>query len=132
MKADSSNRCVLVAEDQEDLRVMIGQLFREEGCEVEEFADGAGLLHALTTRFDQLGVPPDLVVCDLKMPGCSGFEVLAQLRRFDRVTPVILITAFGDEAAHATALQLGAACLIDKPFDLSDLREAAQTHGGLA
>lgn len=59
------------------------------------------------------------------MPGKSGLEVLAGLRQSDWSTPVILITAFGDEWTHAEAQRLGATS-IDKPFDLHDLRLLAR------
>ena len=51
--------------------------------------------------------------------------VLAALRETDRTTPVILITAFGDDATHREARELGADAMFDKPFDLEDLRTAA-------
>jgi DNA-binding response OmpR family regulator len=50
--------------------------------------------------------------------------MLASLRTAECSVPVVLITAFGDEATHAQALRLGAAALFDKPFDVDDLRAA--------
>jgi DNA-binding response OmpR family regulator len=68
----------------------------------------------------------DLIVADQRMPNGTGLEVLARLRHCDWSTPFILITAFGDGATHAEAARLGVACVLDKPFDLEQLRSAAR------
>ena len=46
------------------------------------------------------------------MPGLSGLEVLARIRQNDKLTPVVLITAFGDQETHAEAKELGASAVI--------------------
>ena len=68
------------------------------------------------------GVVPGLVVSDLQMPGATGLDVLHWLSRWLRGVPVILITAFGDARTHERAAKLGAAEVMDKPFDLEALR----------
>jgi DNA-binding response OmpR family regulator len=65
-----------------------------------------------------------LIVADIRMPGLTGLDVLAILRCANCTTPVILITAFGDEATHAEGRELGAAAVFDKPFNVEDLRSA--------
>ena len=67
---------------------------------------------------------PDLVISDIRMPGYSGFEVLAGLRRADRRTPFILITALGEHETYAEARRLGATFIFHKPFEVDDLRTA--------
>ncbi len=121
---------VLVAEDDDELRDLICRMLRAAGCTVEAFPNGDQLWEALAYRIDCAGVPPDLIVTDVRMPGHTGLEVVKQLRRYDRVTPVIVVTAFGDETAASNAEQLGAH-LIAKPFDLEQLRSAAQSFGVL-
>ena len=121
---------VLVAEDDAALREVICEALTTAGWRVESYADGDALLNAVTYRFDYLGTPPDLIVTDLRMPGWSGLDVLKRLRRFDKVTPVILITAFGDTKTHAAALKLGACHVLDKPFDVDTLRIVAELTGG--
>jgi FixJ family two-component response regulator len=54
-------------------------------------------------------------------------ELLADLRKSDWLLPVILITAFGDESVHDEGTRLGAAMVLDKPFDLEDLVDAVKT-----
>jgi len=115
---------VLIAEDDADLRAMMAQTFTGRGFQVETYRDGAQLLDALLVRFEQLGAPPDLVVTDVRMPGRTGLEVISQLRRFDSVTRVIVVTAFADEQTKDIARALGAK-LFSKPFDLDELIEAA-------
>ncbi len=74
------------------------------------------------------GGPVDVVVSDIRMPGASGLDLLAGLRRDDWTTPVVLITAFGDPGGrHAEAYRLGADAVLDKPLDVDDLRLVVQT-----
>jgi DNA-binding response OmpR family regulator len=58
------------------------------------------------------------------MPGFSGLDVLSALRCLRSHVPVIIITAFGDEPTRRLALGLGALAVLEKPFDLDDLRTA--------
>ena len=66
----------------------------------------------------------DIVISDVRMPGLTGLDVLAILRCANWATPVILITAFGDEATHAEGRELGAVAVFDKPFNVEQLRAA--------
>ncbi len=68
--------------------------------------------------------PFALVVSDVRMPGLTAFDVLTRLQRTLTKTPVILITAFGDETTHLRAQRMGASHVFDKPFDFDDLRAA--------
>lgn len=117
----------VVAEDSPQMRVLIAQMLRREGYEVVEAKDGSELLDLLVdTLRDQQPRIPALLVTDIWMPGCSGLEVLARLRRFGWPTRVIVITAFGDDTSHTEARRLGAALVLDKPFELSALASAAR------
>lgn len=120
---------VVVAEDQPEMRALIANMLRREGYTVVEAIDGSALLDILVDTLDNTTNPqiPALIVTDIWMPGCSGLEVLARLKRFDWSTRVIVITAFGDETAHVEARRLGASLVLDKPFDLATLRTAART-----
>lgn len=119
---------VLLAEDDPEMRRMMAGALRRRGYEVQETGDGRELVEALVravTGADELR--PHLIISDVRMPGHSGLEVLARLRRVDLATPVILITAFGDARTHEEARRLGASTLLDKPFDLDDLCGAVQS-----
>lgn len=117
-------RLVLLAEDDQAFRRLVASVLEADGYEVVEAADGvallAGIETALTIRRER--AESFLIVADVRMPGLSGLDVLAILRCANRATPVILITAFGDEATHAEGRELGAAAVFDKPFDLDELR----------
>ena len=118
---------ILVAEDDPAMLSLLVWSLHEEGYEVKEARDGRELLRRLDLPFFEghgLGGQDryDLIVSDIRMPGYSGFEVLAALRARDAVTPVLLITAFGDQLTHYEAHSMGAAGVLDKPFDLEHFR----------
>lgn len=117
-------RLVLLAEDDPAFRLLIASVLQQEGYEVVEAADGLALLAnieaTLTLRRER--ADSFLIVADIRMPGLTGLDVLAILRCANRATPVILITAFGDEATHAEGQELGAAAVLDKPFNVEELR----------
>ncbi len=118
-RATRQPRCVLLAEDDYDFRLLLAAAFRSWGYDVIEARDGLQLGALLES---QLLAPPhrsavDLVVADIRMPGRSGLLALAELREHNWSTPVVLMSAFSDAAAHAEALRLGAT-LLHKPFRL--------------
>jgi CheY-like chemotaxis protein len=119
---------ILVAEDQEEMRTLLRRALKRRGYDVVEAPDGPQLVRAIV---DGLLAPemqaPDLIVTDVRMPGFSGLEVLARLRRDGWTTPFILITAFGDAQLHAEAKALGAACVLNKPFAMEDLCAAVES-----
>jgi CheY-like chemotaxis protein len=119
---------VLVAEDDLEMRRLVCRAMRRAGYQVTEAEDGRELVQALVSCVTHKPRSmPALIISDVRMPGCSGLEVLALLRRIDWTTPIILITAFGDPETHTEAQRLGAARVLDKPFDVEDLCSAAQT-----
>ena len=114
---------VLLAEDDDELRIFLAAALRADGYEVVESRDGRELCAEIAVVASQQPRPPtpDIVVSDVRMPHRSGLEALATLRALDASTPVLLMTAFGDRAVHEEARRLGAAVL-DKPFELDELR----------
>src|SRR6187455_2965437 len=114
---------VLVAEDDDELRWLITRTLRKSGFDVIEARDGSALLD----RAGELLVKDpslsglDLIVSDIRMPGWSGLDVLAGLHHSEVRVPIVLITAFGDSSTHEQAARLGAAAVVDKPFDLDHL-----------
>ncbi len=115
---------VLLAEDDSSLRILIAQALRQDGVEVIEIADGNALVDHLAEGVAKDGSLDgfDLIVSDIRMPGFNALEVMGGLRRLLSRTPVVLITAFGDPRTHQRAKQLGAAAVLDKPFDIDQLR----------
>nr|WP_276203615.1 response regulator [Hyalangium minutum] len=116
-----------MADDQPEMRRLIRGALVRDGYEVVEVANGPALIHALISGLlEEQTRAPDLIITDVRMPGMTGLEVLARLRREAWSIPFILITAFGDEALHREAERLGAARVLDKPFELAELRAAVR------
>ena len=92
-----------------------------------EAADGNGLFLQITSRIVLHGsfVGIDVVVSDIRMPGRDGLMIAEILRRASIVTPIILMTAFGDDDLKTRARELDVQ-LFDKPFDVNDLRRAVR------
>jgi DNA-binding response OmpR family regulator len=112
-----------VAEDDDAMRNVVVETLRKDGHDVSCVPDGGRLLVKLAR--DYMGAEGadlvDLLVSDVRMPVCSGLQILQQLRAIRCHIPVILVTAFGDEETRKQARSLGAV-LLDKPFELDALR----------
>jgi CheY-like chemotaxis protein len=117
---------VLLAEDDEEIRAALAKALRHDGMEVIEARNGKELKDFIDHGWlrDGRTQMPDLIVTDLYMPEMSGLEVLASVRQRNGATPVILITAYGDEATRTEARRLGVTAFFDKPFELADLETA--------
>jgi CheY-like chemotaxis protein len=116
---------ILLAEDDPDMRQLVADALRADGHEVVELTDGGRLLVDIASRLKAGGDGEalDLIVTDVRMPVCTGLQILEALRAANWHTPVILMTAFGDDATRRRAEAL-MAVLFDKPFDVDDLRTA--------
>jgi DNA-binding response OmpR family regulator len=113
---------VLVAEDDDDMRCLIVEALAKDGYDIAEVADGGRLLVALAHEIAR-DRDDALVVSDIRMPVCTGLEIVEQMRAAQWKMPVVLMTAFGDPKTRERATMLGAV-LFDKPFDVDDLRTA--------
>jgi DNA-binding response OmpR family regulator len=107
---------VLIAEDDPNLRQGLVDLLEGEGYAVVATADGAAALAAYAAG----GV--DLILLDVMMPECSGYDVCREIRKHDVRTPIIMLTAKGEEVDKVVGLQLGADDYVTKPFGLHELR----------
>lgn len=116
---------VLVAEDDDAFRRLLASTLRRDGFEVVEARNGRELVDHVAALVQRTAEPFDVIISDIRMPVMTGIDALAGLRAADWSTPVILITAFGDETTRAEAMQLGAGAFFAKPFDLADLRTTA-------
>jgi two-component system alkaline phosphatase synthesis response regulator PhoP len=106
---------ILLVEDEPGLVLTLTDRLRFEGFEVTVARDGyAAVDIGRQQRFD-------LVVLDIMLPGQSGFEVCAELRRRDARTPILMLTARGAVADRVRGLRLGADDYLQKPFEMSEL-----------
>ena len=113
---------ILLAEDDAEMRSLLTITLRRDGYEVVECADGIDLMErvvALLAKHKPHDI--DLIISDIRMPWATGLQVLQGMRQYVGFPPMILITAFGDEETHNQARELGAAALLDKPFEMNEL-----------
>ena len=105
----------MVIDDDESLRDTIGLMLENEGFRPILVADGStGLQEALASK-------PNLILVDLKMPGLNGVEVCKRLRAAGMRTPVIVLSAVGDEIDKVLLLEIGADDYVVKPFGTREL-----------
>jgi type II secretory ATPase GspE/PulE/Tfp pilus assembly ATPase PilB-like protein/CheY-like chemotaxis protein len=104
--------CVLLVEDEEQLRRVMKDLLQREGYRVAEARDGIQALDEVD-RF-----APDVIILDLNLPGLDGYGVLQQLRSrpATREIPIMVLTAKGDEDNEVRVFELGADDFVTKPF----------------
>lgn len=115
---------LILLEDDPEMRGMLASALEGDGHTVTQLRDGNEFLELLRTSVlggSALGWA-DLMISDIRMPGCSGLDILWAARTFGFGVPIILITAFGSPETHAEARALGAVAVLDKPFDVDDLR----------
>ncbi|HEV1286766.1 MAG TPA: response regulator transcription factor [Bryobacteraceae bacterium] len=106
---------VLVIDDDPSLRDTIGLLLEKEGFRPVLAEDGKqGFRQALTLK-------PALILVDLRMPGMTGVEVCKQLRAAGMKTPLIVLSAIGDEIDKVLLLEIGADDYVVKPFGTREL-----------
>ena len=106
---------ILVVEDDLSILTGLSMNLRIEGYEVLQAQDGrTGLAKALDEA-------PDLVVLDIMLPELNGYELLKELRRRNRDTPVVMLSAKGMEMDKILGLNLGADDYVAKPFGLQEL-----------
>jgi DNA-binding response OmpR family regulator len=108
-------RRILIVEDDRTLRQALTFNLEREGYEVRSAVDGQQALD--WARNDQF----DLVLLDVMLPGMSGIEVLRVLRSEGVGTPVIILSAKGDEIDRVVGLKVGADDYIPKPFSRPEL-----------
>ncbi len=107
---------LLLVEDKAELRQMLKLALSKAGYQVQEAADGTEASRLIHSQ------PFSLVLTDLKLPGCSGLDLLRQVQEVDPGIPVIVMTAYGSIEEAVRAMKEGAYDFIQKPVDLEHLR----------
>ena len=108
---------VLVVDDEPLIRWSVAESLADAGVDVEQAADAASALHAVTTT----ALPFDAVVLDLRLPDMNDLSLLGTLRQLLPGATLILMTAFGTQDIVADAEAMGATVLY-KPFELDELK----------
>ena len=107
---------LLLVEDKAELRQMLKLALSKAGFQVTEAADGLEGVRLIGSQ------PFSIVLTDLKLPGCSGLELLQKSLEVDPGVPVVVMTAYGSIEDAVKAMKEGAYDFIQKPVDLEHLR----------
>jgi len=117
---------ILVIDDDDSLRDTISLMLEQEGFKTVLAADGKiGYQTAL-------GIKPDLLLVDLRLPGMSGIEICKQLRAANVATPIIVLSAMEPSAHRDRMLKAGASAYFQKPADNAQLLAAIRLALGEA
>jgi len=108
---------VLIADDEENIRVTISNILEKYGCDPTVCRDGYEAIHLIEQK------RYDLVISDIKMPHRNGYEIFAACQRVRDEYPVILMTGFGYDPNHSVvrAGQEGLSAVLFKPFKVDQL-----------
>jgi len=107
---------LLVVDDQMGVRRLLYETFQEDEFDVQMAGSGSEAIEMVRE------LEPDLILLDMKMPGMNGLEALGEIRKFNQITPVIMMTAYGELEIVSEAMKLGVQEYITKPFDIYELR----------
>ncbi|HEX9684983.1 MAG TPA: response regulator [Burkholderiales bacterium] len=105
---------ILVVDDDAEIRGLLGEYLRKNGCRATVVAEGKAMWTALARG------KVDLIVLDLMLPGEDGLELCRKLRA-ESDTPVIMLTARGEETDRIVGLEIGADDYVAKPFSAREL-----------
>lgn len=114
-------RRVLVVDDEESIRVALSKFLRARGYEVKAVENGEEALAAV-----QGGDKFTLMLCDVRMPGLSGVELVPLVLEIDPDLAVMMLTAVNDASTATEALAAGAMDYLMKPVELKDLERAIE------
>lgn len=106
---------ILLAEDDKDLNLLTSTYLKKEGFNVVAVYNG---LDALNKFYEEKF---DLVLSDIMMPLCDGFELAKDIRSYDKVIPIIFLSARDDKPTKQMGYRIGVDDYITKPFDLDEL-----------
>jgi two-component system response regulator ResD len=106
---------ILIIEDEATMAEVVGRYMQREGYSVRHVADGARAMAAVDSFH------PDLIVLDVMLPNRDGLEICRELRATHGGTPVIMLTARGEETDKILGLGLGADDYVTKPFSPGEL-----------
>jgi len=109
-----SNKTILIVDDSEDMRTLLGQVLEGEGYTLFYAEDGNLAVSQAVQHH------PNLILMDMSLPGITGWEAVEQLRAMPdfRRTPIIAVTAYVSKADEEHAKAVGCNVHLGKPFDI--------------
>lgn len=115
---------VLVVDDEEQIRKVVGMTLKKAGYDVQEAEDGKRAIEVLNEGENPLMV--DVIICDIRMPKISGTEAIAYFRSQYPSTPVVVLTGYPDVQLATSLLKGGVAEYLVKPVDRDKLLGAVK------
>ncbi len=116
---------MLLAEDDDDLRDALACILAAAGYDVRALSSGAALMDVLAPSIlGEDDAPADAIITDVRMPGFNGLNIVEGLRENGWKQPIVIISAFCDEALEARVARMPHTRLFSKPFDASELERA--------
>jgi DNA-binding NtrC family response regulator len=115
---------ILICDDENMLRSMLGSYLSDKGFEVIEAKDGAECIARIGNSNDKCSA----ILMDVKMPQMDGVTATQELRKRGVTTPIFLMSGFGDIASTEEAQRIGANRFFAKPFALEALFEAIVSY----
>lgn len=111
------SKTILLVEDNDDTREMLGFYLETRGFRIVEAADGFDSIEYLYHH-----EPPDLILMDMSMPGLSGIETIDHIKKMPQTDkiPIICLTAYGD-LYKDKAIAVGCKDVLAKPVDFEEL-----------
>lgn len=114
---------ILIVDDSKAMRAIVMRALRQAGFAGHTMLEAANGIEALKTIRES---SPDLVLCDLNMPGMSGMEVLCAVKQEGLCSRLGFVTAEASADLRLTAKQAGASFVIEKPFMPANFQEALE------
>lgn len=115
-------KTVIVIEDERNIIEAISFILSRDGWDVATHSNGHDAVDAVRAR------RPDIVILDVMLPGKSGFDILTEIRGDAELcdTPVLMLTARGQEKDREMAERAGASAYMTKPFSNSEVLDAVR------
>ncbi|MGM7703098.1 response regulator [Pseudalkalibacillus sp. Hm43] len=113
---------ILIVDDQYGIRILLNEIFKKEGYQTFQAANGVQALSIVKNE------KPDLLILDMKIPGMDGLEILRRVKKVDKDVGVIIMTAYGELDMIHEAMELGAITHFAKPFDIDEIREVVKKN----
>ncbi len=110
----SRSETVWIVDDDRSIRWVLEKALQQEGLNTQCFDSADGVLNRLTRQ------QPDVIISDIRMPGTSGLDLLAEIRQMHPRLPVIIMTAHSDLDSAVASYQGGAFEYLPKPFDVDE------------
>lgn len=111
---------ILAIDDEPTILELIKDVLVDSGCLVSTALNGTDALKLLKAS------PFDLILCDIAMPGMSGFEVLKEVRAQNTGVKFVFVSAFDNQENINKGMELGAKAFLGKPFNTEDLIDVVE------